>query len=190
MTSNSLKGLDLDTVIVAAGSSPLLPDVPGINGLNHITGVDLLKNDIKTKEKCVAVVGGGILGCEMALHLGYQGNKVILLEMLPNLAQDMDPISQRDILIKLEEAGVGIKTNARLIGVEKDSLVFQDQQCKDRTFLIDSDLTVLCLGGKSNDSLSLELEGLFPEVYTIGDAKKPRKIIDAIYEGFLVANTI
>ena len=190
-TLDLLKDLNPDVVIIATGSTPIVCDIPGLNTINYITAIDLLRRNAEIKEKDIAVVGGGSVGVETALYLAQKGKKVHLFEMLSTLAEDMEPRNQRDLTQKLKALpNVSIQTEATFTGVMNHSLVFRTLRHGDREFLLSPDLTVLSLGTKSDNLLFTKLKDKFPEIHLIGDAKKPRKIIDAVYEGFLVANAI
>lgn len=189
-TAASIKDLAPDAVVIATGSKPQVIDLTGADAVKCFTAVDLLKQGLRPEGKSVTVVGGGMVGCETALYLAEGSYRVGLLEMLPLVARDVETTSRKDLLEKLAQAEVGMKTNAKCIGIEGDFLVFQDLQKKKREFLPRPDTIVLAVGTKPEDVLFYELKNIFPEIRIVGDAKKPGKIIDAVYEGFIAGRTI
>ncbi|UCG68261.1 MAG: FAD-dependent oxidoreductase [Thermoplasmata archaeon] len=183
-TLDLLRVLNPDTVIIATGSVPIGHDIPGMNAMNYITAVDLIRKNAEIKDKDTVVVGGGTVGVETVLYLAEKGKKVRLFEMFSTLAADMELRNQRDLIQKLKASpNVAIQTEAMLTGATNNSLVFRELRYRDREFSLSPDLTVLSLGAKSENLLVTKLKDEFPEIHLIGDAKKPRKIIDAIYEG-------
>ncbi len=80
--------VDFDTVIVAVGSEPIIPPIPGAEDARP--AVDVFGREAELGEK-VVVVGGGQVGCETALHLARMGRDVVLLEMQSELAPDASP---------------------------------------------------------------------------------------------------
>ena len=87
-----------DALIIAVGSTPIVPPLPGINGENVV----VVNNYYLEKEKVgdtVVVLGGGLAGCECAVHLGQEGKKVHLVEMRDTLAPDCN-IRNRPILMR------------------------------------------------------------------------------------------
>ena len=75
-----------DAIIVATGSEPLIPDIPGIQDKRVVTARDVLADKVKITNKKVVVAGGGMVGAETAEFLAEQGNKVTIIEMLPKMA--------------------------------------------------------------------------------------------------------
>ena len=185
-----LKDLAPHVVVVATGAQPCRLDIPGGEALSRFTAVDLLSKSLRPEGKSVAVIGGGMVGCETALHLAEQSYQVSLLEMLPVVAGDMETTSRKDLLIKLDQAHVEIKTNAKVIGFKENALVLQEPRNKKEGHLPRPDVIVIAVGMQPDDGLYDELKADFPAIHIIGDAKKPRKIIDAVYEGYIIGRTI
>ena len=92
-----------DTLIVACGSEPVIPPIPGIEQpiVHHIT--DLYKKHISVGKKIV-IIGGGLAGCEEGLELAWKGHEVSIVEMKDGLAKDAPYIHWRHLLEKLEDA--------------------------------------------------------------------------------------
>jgi len=86
-THDYVKSLKADAVIVAVGADPFVPPIPGADGPNVLHAVDALQVAESLPEKIV-VVGGGMVGCETALHLGRLGKDVMVLEMGEDLIAD------------------------------------------------------------------------------------------------------
>jgi len=84
VTPDTIRKEKPGVVIIAAGSKPFIPEIPGIGRDNVATATDLLLGKKKVKDSAV-VVGGGLIGCETALWLAQQGKKVTLVEMLEDL---------------------------------------------------------------------------------------------------------
>ena len=78
---------DPDALIVAIGSQPIVPDIPGVSGSNVMHALDVYWEPEKIGEK-VVMIGGGLVGCETGLHLSAQGRSVTIVEMMERLAVD------------------------------------------------------------------------------------------------------
>ena len=76
-----------DALILAVGSTPIVPPLPGIDGDNVVVVNDYYLHKDKVGDT-VVVLGGGLAGCECAVHLGQEGKKVHLVEMRDTLAPD------------------------------------------------------------------------------------------------------
>lgn len=172
-----------DIAIVATGSEPLVPDIPGVDAENVVLGHRILSGNACPGES-VIVVGGSSTGCEVANLLASQGKKVTILEMLETIAGDVHNVVRAGLTRELSECGVKVLTGARvtsLIG----GVTYVDNE--GRATKLDSDVVVLALGVKPVNGLAGKLEGKVAEVYTIGDAREPRRIRNAISEGYVTS---
>jgi len=172
-----------DAVIVATGAIPLIPDIPGINSGSVCTAWEVLEGKKKIKEKVVLVAGGGSVGCETALSLTSTNKKVILIEMMGGIAMDIEPINRTDLISKIQRSGIEVMLGKKIEEIESDGLLVSNQEGKQER--VEGDVVVLALGSTPIKQLAIELEGKMPEIYEVGDCQQPRKIIDAVYEGFL-----
>lgn len=169
-----------DAVIVATGSEPLLPDIPGINLSNVITAWDVLEGK-RQAGKRVLVAGGGLVGCEVADFLGEHLHRVTLVEKLPEIAEDVPFQIKYFLLQRLKEYKVQVEVNTEIIEIFENGVCIS--QHGKRTKLEGVDTIVLALGNRPVNILQEQLEGKVNELFVIGDASAPRKAIDAIEEG-------
>lgn len=187
VTAKTIEEMKPHAVVVATGSIPVIPEVPGVKAENVATAVDLLLGKAKVGEK-VAIVGGGFVGCETALHLAQMGKKVTIIEMLSALALDVGLIERMALLKLLAENGVSWSTKMKLDEITKECAVAVSKDGQRQGFEADS--VVLAVGMKANDRLYEELQGKVPVLYKIGDAHEPRRILNAVHEGDFVAGEI
>jgi 2,4-dienoyl-CoA reductase (NADPH2) len=193
-----------DSVIIATGAEPLLPDIPGIKRDNVITAWEALENKEPIGRR-VVVLGGGSVGCETAVYLAkkgaadadtsiflatyaacdpktaigltMKGNKdVTIIEMLPRIGQDFGKGNRWVFMGDIKRAGIKVITKA-----EVESITDEGVKVKP------ADTVVLAIGSQSNNQLYEQIKNKVEEVHLIGDAQKPRKTLDAIHEGFEVA---
>jgi len=173
-----------DTVIIATGGTALIPEVRGIEKDLVVSALDVLSGKKKTGQE-VVVAGGGAVGCEVANYLAQQNKKVTIVEMLDNVGLDMDSWIWVCLSAELAEKGVKILTSTKIEEISEEGIVLLDKAWNKTVLRADN--VVLALGLKRFDSLAKELEGKVREVCVIGDAKMPRRIQEAIYEGFFTA---
>jgi len=176
-----------DVVIIATGSEPLVPDLPGAKGSRIATATDVLAGRCQPGMR-VLVVGGGMVGCEVADYLGEHRHQVTLVEMLPEIGLTVPPQIKFFLLERLEEYGVRIETRTTVTEFLRDGVVVESGGETSR--LQGFDTIVLALGTRSVCPLKDELEGKVPELYVIGDALAPRQAIEAIEEGARVGVAI
>lgn len=176
-----------DAVIVATGANPLVPRIPGIEGMKVILAEDVLLGKEEPGMR-VVILGGGMVGCETAEFLVDKGRKVIIVEMLPRLAMGMMPHLRRELLGRLGTKGVGLLTDSQCRSVAVGRLDVLTGDGAQRT--IEADTLVLAIGAKPNETLLHALNGKVPEVHAIGDCVKPRTIMDAMADGWRVAREL
>jgi len=179
-----------NVVLLATGSEPILPEVPGINQSNVVTCTDLLLRKKKAGDTIV-VVGGGLTGCETALWLAQQGRKVSIVEMLPELMTGSLPVARANKMMLLDLLAlnhVTIMTDTTLQEINKDGVVISNKAFDKKN--LKTDIVVLAVGMKAKDSLYKELIGKIAHLYALGDCREPRNITGAIWDGYEVGRTV
>ncbi len=187
VTVDMIRKENADSVILATGSSPIIPKIPGIKGSNVVTCIDLLLNEAK-KGKAVVILGGGSVGCETALWLERLGNTVTVIEMISHLAVDMSGINRIMLLDLLEESKVQICVNTTVLEITKDNVITIDKNFNKQT--IKCDIVAVAAGMKAENDLYRNLIGEMSEIYAIGDCFKPRRIQQATFDGYTIAMDI
>lgn len=172
-----------DALIIAVGSGPLIPPLPGIDGDNVV----IVNNYYLEKDKVgddVVVFGGGLAGCECAIHLGIEGKQVHLVEMRDELAPDAN-VRHRPLLLAEIEKYVTVHTGRKGLEVTADGILCED---KDGNKELVPGRSVICaLGQRSRTDVVEELRGAAPYVAVIGDAAKVSTITNAVYWGYYAA---
>jgi NADPH-dependent 2,4-dienoyl-CoA reductase/sulfur reductase-like enzyme len=180
-TAEKVKSEKPDAIIVAAGSDPVLPSIPGMNKRNvvWVGDVDTEKTPVG---KTVVIAGGGSTGGETALQLAKDGKKVTLFDML-----DYATVIAgwpRGLMDLLEEYGVRFLTEVKLEEITDKGVLVIDRSWK--RFEIPADTVILSLGFKPRTEAVQAFKDLAPEVYPIGDCLKPQTLKEAIHDGFNV----
>jgi len=178
-----------DVVVLATGAEPAIPDIEGIRGENVVTAVDVLAGKVELSNQRVVIAGGGMIGAEVGEFLLDRGNKVIIVEMLPAIASDMDPLNRQGLMEALEGREIAFLTNREIQEVTDKGVLVTDKKSGEK-HLVEGDTVVLALGSKSVSYLSDSLKDNVPELYTVGDCNEPRRLEQAVYEGSLVARRI
>ena len=182
-TPELLEQLAPDALILAVGSSPIVPPLPGIDGDNVV----VVNNYYLEKEKVadtVVVLGGGLAGCECAVHLGMEGKQVHLVEMRDSLAVDCN-IRHRPILMQQVDKYTTVHTGLQGLRVTEDGLVCKDGEGKE--MLIPGKTVICAVGQRSNRDTVNELRGCAPFVREIGDCARVSNITNAVYQGYHAA---
>jgi 2,4-dienoyl-CoA reductase-like NADH-dependent reductase (Old Yellow Enzyme family)/thioredoxin reductase len=176
LTPEMVKKTAPDVLIIATGSKPLVPNIPGINRNNVITAADALKGT-KMGDK-VVVVGGGLVGCETADYLAEQGKEVTIVEMLRHTARDIGPAARYFLRQRMKEKGINILTSTTVEEISDGGVKVKSGESSQ--LLAPVDTVVLATGAESVNDLEAKVKGMALEVYVIGDAAKPGKIMAAV----------
>jgi len=180
VTPDLVENMKPDVLVIAVGAEPIIPRLPGIDSPRVIIANDL-PNEYDTIGAKVVVLGGGLVGCETAVHLAQKGKDVTLIEMLHELAPDANP-RYRPLLLDQLEKFVACKTKTRGIGITKEGLVCADED--DDEILFNADTIICAVGQKPLHSVAEELQDCAPEVIEIGDCVKPGHVTDALFRGY------
>jgi 2,4-dienoyl-CoA reductase-like NADH-dependent reductase (Old Yellow Enzyme family)/thioredoxin reductase len=170
-----------DAVIIATGSKPTIPHIPGIDRQNVVTAHDVLNGKVDTGHN-VIIVGGGLIGSETADHLANHGKKVTIVEMLPEIAKDEEANVRYFLLKDLKEKDVAIYTNAVVKEIVDDGVIAELAGKVEK--IGPADTIVIAVGVKPVNDLAIKLEGRVERVITVGDALEARKALEAIEEGY------
>jgi len=171
-----------EVVIVATGAIPLIPPLPGFDDKKVITAMELHLGKKKVGNK-VLVAGGGLTGCDTALSMAQEDKKVTVVEMLSEVASDLNGISRMALLELLAKNGVTILTETIIKEFSAKGAVVTDKGGNLRT--LEADTIVLAMGVKSENKLLNKIKDKVREVYVIGDGLSPRKVGEAMHEGFV-----
>ncbi len=175
-----------DALIIAAGSTPLVPPIPGLHGEDG-SNVIIVNNYYKDKDRCtdhVVVFGGGLAGCECAVHLGQEGKHVEIVEMRDMLAPDAN-VRHRPLLMAEIHKYCTVHTGYKGLKVTKEGILCETREGKQ--VLVPGDTVICALGQRSRTDVVEALMDTAPFVRVIGDAARVSTITNAVYWGYHAA---
>jgi 2,4-dienoyl-CoA reductase (NADPH2) len=213
LTADTVKREKPDVLVVASGARALSIDVPGIDKPHVVSAWDVLAERVADIGENVVVVGGAATGCESAHFIAAMGTvdpeaftfimyhaaedtgfakellhnsrrNITIIDMVPRLAENVGRTSRWSLLKRLRLMGVELRPNTKLLEITDDSVIVETEEGEQS---IPADTVVLALGAVPVDDLAREIEGDGFEVIKIGDVIQPRKMNDAILEGFEAA---
>jgi pyruvate/2-oxoglutarate dehydrogenase complex dihydrolipoamide dehydrogenase (E3) component len=173
-------------LILAVGSTPIVPPLPGIDSDNVV----IVNNYYLEKDKVadtVVVLGGGLAGCECAVHLGQEGKQVHLVEMRDTLAPDCN-IRHRPILMKQIAQYVTAHTGYAGLKITPEGLLCRTADGSE--VLVPGKTIVCAVGQRANRPEVEKLRLCAPFVREVGDCIRPANITKAVYEGYHAALAI
>lgn len=183
-----IKDINPDEVIIAAGAEPIKLNVPGAN-LPHVTNShDILAGKAKVNGDIV-VIGGGLVGLEVAEYLSGNVNKITVVEMLNEVAKDLGQLRKICVMESLYHEGIKTITEAKCVEIKEKSIVI------DRNGVVEEvpcDSVIVAIGARSRNFESISdycKENNIP-YHVIGDAVRARRALNCIEEASEVARRI
>jgi len=179
-----------DALLIAIGSKPIIPAIPGIDRKNVVWAGDVVSGKAETGNR-VVVAGAGLTGSETALFLAQQGKQVTLIDTLtPDKIQARVPFGTiRTLWTMLGKLNVEVKTEITLEAIADAGVIILDKE-RNRTEIA-CDSVVFALGSAPQKEIIREFQDLAPDVYLIGDCNNERgNLCKAVTEGFFAAMDI
>jgi len=199
-----------DLLVIASGARPISIDVPGVDKPHVVEAWDVLSEKVWNMGEDVVVVGGSATGCETALFvaemavpdpntftfLAYHsaenpvfatellhtsGRNVTVIDMLPRFADNVGRTARWSLIESLRLMGVNLRPNTLLQEIRDDSILVKTDKGEES---IAADTVIMAVGALSVNDFAGNLQEMGCDVITIGDAKDPRKITEAVREGF------
>lgn len=196
-----------DVVILALGGNLVTPQIPGADRHNVISGAELrqmmsgrLRRFLKPSSvrwltkywmplgKRVTIVGGDIVGCELAEFLAERGRKVTILESKPDMNTEMSIPRRWNVMRWLRQNGVTMLKGVNYEEITAKGVIITDSHGEKQT--IEADTVVLAGSVEPNVALSQAIEGKFPQIHLVGDCTELRLINGAVEDGARIALTI
>ncbi len=195
VTPELVEGMAPDALVVATGGIVATPPIPGADQPKVVSAWDVLTGRVAPMRSNVLIIGGGSVACEVADSIAGgdenfmdAGNRVTIVEMLADLAHEETAGPRTLLMQRLREKGVVALTSTTVKAITADgAIVVRDGR---EETLSGMDHIVLACGTRPVDGLSVPLAGKVGEVHVIGDAKKPRRALEAIAEGSEVGRAL
>ncbi len=176
-----------DGVVIATGSKPFVPPIPG---LKEYSWAEILYKFNLPKNKNVVIVGGGLIGVEVANTLLDYNNKVTIVEMLDDIGRDMEMVTRKLNLMKLNKHNVPVYTNTQVVKIEGSTLhMIQANETEKEIMLEGIDIYVVTTGMKAEKTLANNIEGKIP-VHIVGDADQVGDAVSAIQSAYFTCKEL
>ncbi|MFY9493981.1 MAG: FAD-dependent oxidoreductase [Limnochordia bacterium] len=188
-TREMVAEMEPDAIFVAVGANPVQPPIPGIDGDNVMGFYEALTNRSAIGEN-VVIIGGGTIGAEIGLELAeLHGKNVTIVELTDTIAAQGNMLYRIALRQKMEAVPTLrwlLETSCQEI--RADGVVVADKDGEIE--FINADTVILATGVAAKRELAESFYGITPDTFTIGDCEKPRKIMEAVFEGYTIAARI
>lgn len=177
-----------EVVILTTGSSPVAPDIPGIDQENVFSADDVLWGKANVGGK-VVVIGAKLIGAETAEYLAVRGKKVTIVDESDKIAIDMPRPNRYGLKTRIAKLGVREFPRTKVETISDNHVVVNREGKK---FVLEADTIVHAAGRRPNLELFEPLlQNVNPyNLHTAGDCLRPRMILDAIHAGSRVGRLV
>ncbi|MFH0788193.1 MAG: FAD-dependent oxidoreductase [Pseudomonadota bacterium] len=180
VTSETIKKLSPDVVILATGAEALIPSIPGVDKKHVYTALQILNGEGSFGHRIV-VIGGGLIGLETAEFLSDQGKEVTVVEMLKQVATDVGPSTRWGFLARISEK-MTLLTSMQVLEIKEKSVVVRDLHQSERE--VPADTVVIAVGLISSNGLRKDLEQSDIKSYIVGSGKIPGQLAQVLADAF------
>ena len=187
VTAEDLKNANADAIILALGSKPIMPKIQGIE--RAVFGEDVLLGRKPAGEKII-IVGGGLVGCEIAYGYAKEGKNVTIIEALDEIMKtgNVPGMNKAMLLDGFEYYGTSVMTSTRLKEITENGAIVMLPGGEE--VVIPADTVIMSVGYRSSPSIAEELEGCTAKIYEIGDGRKVGNILTCISDAYKAALSI
>lgn len=184
-TEADIDAFNPELVVLAAGATTFIPPIPGINGKKVLTAYEVLAERKHVGDRII-VIGGGHVGCEVAMELEERGRKVTIVEMNKgHLIENADMSQNMKLGLKerFMKAHIQTFTGSRVLEIDDRVALVETPM---GLISIECDNVIVASGFRPNNQLQNTLKGKPYKIYSIGDCVKPGKVYEAVHGGFKI----
>lgn len=177
-----------DEVILAIGAEPMKLNVPGAD-LPHVTNSHDILAGKTVATGNVVVIGGGLVGLEVAEYLAEKGQKITVVEMQDEVGKDLGQLRKISVMESLYTSGINALTKAKCVEIKENAVIVEIEGNIQK---VECDTVVVAIGAKSreNGDIKVYCEEKNIPCHVIGDAVKARRALNATAEAAKVAREI
>lgn len=189
--------LHTENILIATGSIPARPNIEGINSKNVVTSDEILEGQA-TPDKKLLIIGGGVIGVEMASIYKEFGCEVEIIEAMDRILPGMDKEISQSVAMGLKRKNISIHTQAKVLRISEGGMygLICEYTEKDNIKTTEAQMILLAVGRKPNteglldEGINLEMEGAYikvngnfqtsiPNIYAIGDVIRGKQLAHA-----------
>ena len=175
--------LQPDVIVAALGARPAIPPIPGIDGPNVTVAEKVYMEPEKAGKKLV-ILGGGLVGCELAIFMAGLGREVTILEMAPSLNSGTNLLQGSSINIEIKRLGIDVHLNTKVTKITPEGVTGEG---KEGEAFFPADTVVCALGMKPNREEAAALALCAPEYHVLGDCVIPATVYQATNAAYFEA---
>jgi len=186
VTPEYAQKIGADVIIAAIGAEPIKPPIPGIDRPNVMSAQDAYTAVDRIGEN-VVILGAGLVGVELGLHLINKGKKVTNIEMLDHISDGGNFLHIPGLKLEIKKRGLKIEFKTKAKEIKEEGVLAETPEGEK---FFRADTVIYAVGQKPLREEALAFNFCAPEFYQIGDCVSPRNITTANAEAFMVARNI
>lgn len=185
-TPELVRELRPDALVIAVGATEVVPPIVGLDLPHVMTGNEAILREDEIGER-VVVVGAGAIGTEIGLELArLRGKDVTMVDIGTTYAPQGNTLYREALRQKVEDTpSIRFQLGSRCLRVDTDAVLVEDADGVQTS--LPADHVVISVGMRPRADLAASFYGITPEVVVVGDAVRPRIIMDAVFEGHTYA---
>lgn len=190
LDTDALEAIGPDAVILATGAGPYIPYIPGLDRHNVATYLDVLDGTVDVEDQTVLVIGGNLIGTQIAELVAEKSGRVILTEAKDALCLDAGARAKWLLLERItEEEAITVRLQSTVERIDGRIAAIHTKGMAQTETVDGIDRVVISLGGISDNRLGDDIKwsSRIKTIHSIGDCVYPRKMTEAIYEGYVTA---
>ncbi|MCM3702150.1 FAD-dependent oxidoreductase [Paenibacillus macerans] len=182
-----VKELSPDAIIIAVGAVPFTPPIKGVNQSHVLGALDVYTRMDEVGQE-VVLIGGGSTGCELGIELARHGKNVTIMEAGDLLAKNGNILYRVALKQAMDkQTTLQVKMNVRIGEIAPDGVIYEENGERK---LHKAQTVILSTGMRTNPQLIDSFYNIVPDTFIIGDANKPRNVMDATREGYFIAKNL
>ncbi|MBQ8974863.1 MAG: FAD-dependent oxidoreductase, partial [Oscillospiraceae bacterium] len=178
--------VDADVIISCMGARPVKPNIPGIDADNVVGAEEAYLHPDRVGESAV-ILGGGLVGCELGLHLAMMGRRVNIVEMLDHISDGGNFLHILGLKPQLKKYGIEMSFNTTAQRITPEGVICSREGAEK---LFAADTVIYAVGQRPLQDEASALSRCAPEFYQIGDCVAPKNITNATSLAFMAARNI
>lgn len=186
VTPALLREIAPDQLILATGSEPVTPPIPGIE--HAVQSLEAYRGSV-VPGRTVVMIGGGLVGAEQSLFLAKTGHSVTVVELLPRIANEAYGMYREALVREIAKENITVLESTRCLEIDSGFVRVQGPDGTERTLTADTVLYALGMKSRPAEALKSAANAAGIPVTLIGDAIRPGKVDQATSTGYLAAVT-
>jgi 2,4-dienoyl-CoA reductase-like NADH-dependent reductase (Old Yellow Enzyme family)/thioredoxin reductase len=180
-----VEGLNPDAIIIAVGADPVMPNIKGIESKNVLPVMDVYNKNMKLDGN-VVIIGGGTVGCELAIEVADDVDQVTIVEVADKLAGNANSSNRLSLdYFMNKHSNINVMVRNKCVEIT-DQKVHLEGRLSGKTEL-EADHVVIAVGFKPKRALVESLYGITPDTFEAGDCERVGSVCEATNYGYFVA---